>query len=537
MRKVIYIPALILIVLPILSILYKIYFARLSFIPVSLDDIWNIEILISPKQESKYIQLNFPILKNSEDLEVIQSNFDNRSMNLDLERKSYGNLAKWEAENDEGETYDVLQQKPIIYNAKIKLLEIEYPVIEKDNSLNYSAKINKYLSLSQYTKEELLEANRLIKALSFDEKDKTDKSKDIYYFINEEILNTLKSLPLQESMLLSRGSNYNKSRIYTLLSRLAGVPTRTIMGLYLDPNQTEDVEDKFKIQYWNEVYLNNRWFPVLSTTEYFGTKPSNFISLYKNADRISSSFEDVNANFSYRIYAKQVQANSYNFKEYAKEVKESGSFINLISLYGLPINQQSLYRMILLLPLGGLMLSVFRNIIGIPTFGIFTPILLTLFFFESGLIFGLIFFTLIVAFGFFERYILDKLYLLAVPRMSIILTLTILSLVLFSTFTNNFQLLSGIGVNLFPIVITTVFIERFSVMLIEEGSLNTIIAVSGTLFVSIITFGLFLIPNLSIVFFTHPELLLLIVGLLLILGDYKGYRLSELIRFNDLVKV
>ena len=110
MRKVIYIPALILIVLPILSILYKIYFARLSFIPVSLDDIWNIEILISPKQESKYIQLNFPILKNSEDLEVIQSNFDNRSMNLDLERKSYGNLAKWEAENDEGETYDVLQQ-------------------------------------------------------------------------------------------------------------------------------------------------------------------------------------------------------------------------------------------------------------------------------------------------------------------------------------------------------------------------------------------------------------------------------------------
>jgi hypothetical protein len=193
--------------------------------------------------------------------------------------------------------------------------------------------------------------------------------------------------------------------------------------------------------------------------------------------------------------------------------------------------------MILLLPLGGLILSVFRNIIGVPTFGIFTPILLTLFFFESGLAFGLVFFTLIVAFGFFERYILDKLYLLAVPRMSIILTLTVFSLVLFSTFTNSFQLLSGIGINLFPIVITTVFIERFSVMLIEEGSLNTIIAVSGTLFVSITTYLLFLIPNLSIIFFTHPELLLMIVGFLLILGDYKGYRISELIRFKDLVKV
>jgi hypothetical protein len=537
MRKIIYIPASILIAIPLLTIFYKVYFADLSFLPVSLDYIWNIEILISPKQESKYIQLNFPILKSTDDLEVIQSNFDNRSLNLDLEKKSYGNLAKWESENDEGETYDVLQQKPIVYNAKIKLINVDYPIIEKDSTRKYTPKINKYLELNQYSKKELLEANKLIKALSIEDKDKTEKAKYIYYFIHEEILNTLKTLSLEESMLLRKGSSYNKSKLYTLLCRLSGVPTRTIMGIYLDQNQNSEEEDKFKIQYWNEVYLNNRWFPVLTMNEYFGTKPSHYVSLYRNADRISSSFEDSNSNFNYRIYAKQVQANSYNLKEYAKEVKESGTFVNLISLYGLPINQQSLYRMILLLPLGGLILSVFRNIIGVPTFGIFTPILLTLFFFESGLAFGLVFFTLIVAFGFFERYILDKLYLLAVPRMSIILTLTVFSLVLFSTFTNSFQLLSGIGINLFPIVITTVFIERFSVMLIEEGSLNTIIAVSGTLFVSITTYLLFLIPNLSIIFFTHPELLLMIVGFLLILGDYKGYRISELIRFKDLVKV
>lgn len=537
MRKIIYIPASILIAIPLLTIFYKVYFADLSFLPVSLDYIWNIEILISPKQDSKYVQLNFPILKNTDDLEVLESNFENRSLNMDLEKKSYGNLAKWESENDEGEAYDVLQQKPIVYNAKIKLINVDYPIIEKDSTKKYLPKIYKYLELSQYSKKELLEAKKLIKALSIDDKDKTEKAKYIYYFIHEEILHTLKSLSLEESMLLRKGSSYNKSKLYTLLCRLSGIPARTIMGIYLDQNQVSKEEDKFKIQYWNEVYLNNRWFPVLTMNEYFGTKPSHYVSLYRNADRISSYFEDSNSNFSYKIYAKQVQANSYNLKEYAKEVKESGTFVNLISLYGLPINQQSLYRMILLLPLGGLILSVFRNIIGVPTFGIFTPILLTLFFFESGLAFGLVFFTLIVAFGFFERYILDKLYLLAVPRMSIILTLTVFTLVLFSTFTNSFQILSGIGINLFPIVITTVFIERFSVMLIEEGSLNTIIAVSGTLFVSITTYLLFLIPNLSIIFFTHPELLLMLVGFLLILGDYKGYRISELIRFKDLVKV
>jgi len=87
MRKIIYIPASILIAIPLLTIFYKVYFADLSFLPVSLDYIWNIEILISPKQDSKYVQLNFPILKSTDDLEVLDSNFENRSLNMDLEKR------------------------------------------------------------------------------------------------------------------------------------------------------------------------------------------------------------------------------------------------------------------------------------------------------------------------------------------------------------------------------------------------------------------------------------------------------------------
>ncbi|WCL50079.1 7TM domain-containing protein [Leptospira sp. GIMC2001] len=537
MRKNIIITASVFICLPILSILYKVFIVGLSFLPVNLNNVWNIQILIEPKGEAAYQQLSFPVFKDSDEIDLLSSEFDNRSLNLDVDRKNYGYLATWEMDNDSGEVYEVIPDKPIIYNAKIKLHEIEYPPIIEETAKRYPNFAKKYLDKSDFSKEELRTASDINKALSLSEKDKSEKAKLIYYYVNEEILNVGKSMTLSETMVLGRGNSLNKSRMFTLLGRLSDIPTRTVMGIHLDSEVAIENEDKYKIQYWNEIFLNNRWFPVCTTNSHFGTKPSTYASLYKNLNKLRNNFDDNFTGAQYRIYAKQVQANGFNLRDYGKEVKDAGVFVNLFSLYNLPINQQGIFRTILLLPLGALFLSISRNIIGIPTFGIFTPILLTLFFQESGLFFGLSFFSIIVGLGFLERYVLDKLFLLAVPRMSIMLSLTVFSLVLFSTANDEFRILPGIGVTLFPIVITTVFIERFSVMLIEEGALNTGIAVAGTLMIALLTLLMFQIPNLSIAFFTHPELILMIIGFLLFLGDYKGYRLSEIFRFRDLVKL
>ena len=214
---------------------------------------------------------------------------------------------------------------------------------------------------------------------------------------------------------------------------------------------------------------------------------------------------------------------------------KKGSFFGAISLYRLPLPVQNVFSTILLIPLGTLMLCLARNILGVPTFGMFTPILLTVFFRETSLSFGLFFFLAVVAIGCLERYLLDKLYLLAVPRLSIILTLVIILLMVMS-FTGVAEFFGASHIGYFPIVIVTAFIERFSIMMTEDGPMNTFKTLLGTLVISVLTYSLYTISTLEILMFTNPELLFAVIGLLVLIGKYKGYRVSEFIRFRDLIQ-
>jgi hypothetical protein len=88
----------------------------------------------------------------------------------------------------------------------------------------------------------------------------------------------------------------------------------------------------------------------------------------------------------------------------------------------------------------------------------------------------------------------------------------------------------------FPIVIVTLIIERLSIMITEEGMLNTFKTLLGTLLIVLLVYSLYFISALEMFMFTNPELLLTIIGLLILVGKYKGYRLSEFLRFRDLVR-
>lgn len=195
-----------------------------------------------------------------------------------------------------------------------------------------------------------------------------------------------------------------------------------------------------------------------------------------------------------------------------------------------------MFTTILLIPVGTLVLSLARNIIGIPTFGIFTPILLTLFFKETSLGFGTFFFFIVVLIGIGERYVLDKFYLLAVPRLSILLTLIIIFMIGYAVLSADITTISQKHLAFFPIVIVTSNIERLSIMMTEEGLINTLKTLAGTLLIALLGYSLYSITALEMFMFTNPELLLTIIGLLILIGKYKGYRLSEFIRFRDLVK-
>jgi len=89
-------------------------------------------------------------------------------------------------------------------------------------------------------------------------------------------------------------------------------------------------------------------------------------------------------------------------------------------------------------------------------------------------------------------------------------------------------------VGAFPFVIMTMIVERISVSLEEEGWRNTLSRIGTTLLSVYLTYMVVQARSLQTFLLVYPEFLIVILGLLIAVGKYTGYRLTELIRFREL---
>ena len=180
------------------------------------------------------------------------------------------------------------------------------------------------------------------------------------------------------------------------------------------------------------------------------------------------------------------------------------------------------------------MISVLRNVVGFPTFGIFMPVLMALAFRSTGLVYGLGIFGGVVAIGYLLRRGIDRLHLMLVPRLSFLITFVILAFTVSALIGSKFGIREFMAVGLLPFVILSMTIERFFILIEESGAVQALRTAAGSAAVAAITYKILEIDPLQLTFFVYPELLLAIMGLLLLLGNYSGYRLSEILRFKIL---
>jgi hypothetical protein len=208
-----------------------------------------------------------------------------------------------------------------------------------------------------------------------------------------------------------------------------------------------------------------------------------------------------------------------------------------LSLYALRPAEQNLVRFLLLLPLAALLVSVFRTLIGVPTFGTFGPALLGLAFLDlKALRWGLVIFVAMVLVGWWMRRLLDRYQLLMVPRLSILLTLIVLLLVAVIVAASHWGVTATQYVSLFPLVILTHLVERFWTLEAEDSTLASFKTLAGTFVVSL-AISLALAPDaVTTWLFRYPELLGFVLAAQFLLGRYTGYRLTELYRFRDLIE-
>lgn len=204
------------------------------------------------------------------------------------------------------------------------------------------------------------------------------------------------------------------------------------------------------------------------------------------------------------------------------------------SLLQLPVSAQQTYQILLTIPVGAFIILFLRNFIGLVTFGTFMPVLIALAFRETHIIWGVILFVTIVFFGLLVRFYLDHLRLLLVPRLAVILTVVILLMVIISIFCVQLGLENGLSVALFPMVILTMTIERMCIAWDERGPFDAIKSGAGSLIAAIIAYEVMHNAEVEYIFFAFPEFLFILIALILLAGQYRGYRLFELLRFKAL---
>lgn len=524
MKKLIATITTFLIIIPVVMLVYKAKILNLSLIPQMVDDVWNFHLSVRPKGDKT--SFSFPIPKPGPGMKITDERIRSKNFEVFIDTNSDSAVATWSAKT-------AIKQR-VTYSARIDLNPVVFKNIPKDYTENYPKGLNQYLKLPVLLAEDEDAIKILESAILEGNEDKTSIVRKIYYYVQEEIQRNINIKTIHETLSTGKGSPLIKAKLFNFMVRRKGIPSRITVQIRMPEANEETEKKRRRFTFANEVFLNNKWVPVDTNRGYFGERPDVYMVIHHNYEEVERIISKKNV--SYSIEAERARINKYNRAEFKKEVIKTDSLFSKFSLYRLPLPLQTMFQTILLIPLGTLVLALARNIIGIPTFGIFTPILLTLFFKETSFSFGMIFFGVVVLIGIGERYVLDKFHLLAVPRMSIMLIMVILLMLGYSFFTTDVAFMSQKHLAFFPIVIVTTNIERLSIMMAEEGLVNTCKTLFGTLIIAILGYLLYTIHALEMFMFTNPELLFTIIGLQVLVGKYKGYRLSEFLRFRDLVR-
>jgi len=190
--------------------------------------------------------------------------------------------------------------------------------------------------------------------------------------------------------------------------------------------------------------------------------------------------------------------------------------------------------LLLLLPLIATLVSVLHYMGGFSGYGIFMPTMIAITFLATGIFGGLLLFAMILGVSLLGNLILRKFKLHFWPSRAISLlfiSLATFGLMIFSSF---FSLIDIRQISIFPVLFMILLSEEFTRTHLAKSrneakklTVGTIVlAISGAI---VMNFGWF-----HEIVLKYPELIVVLVLVInLLVGNYKGMRFSEIARFKD----
>ena len=341
----------------------------------------------------------------------------------------------------------------------------------------------------------------------------------LYAFVRHEMRPGRADDPLLV-LRLGEGSREGRERLLATLLRAAGIPSRMVRGLELDEADTRE-------RVWCEAYVGGRWWPMSAAERFFGSLPRNFLAMGPGRGPIVEGTSIESLEVSYESILERLSA-----QEVATLMRPPTGPLAWLSLHRLPAGTQSALRVLLLMPLGALLLAILRNVVGVPSYGTFMPMLIALAMRGTGLSMGLLLVGIVLGVGVVGRLVITRLRLLLVPRLSVLLSFVVLTVALLGLLGLEYEDRNFYQGILFPIVILTMLVERFAITLEEEGWPEALQRAFWSIVIAVAVYPVFRSEALEMLFLSYPELVLVVLGLLVWLGAYTGYRLTELVRFR-----
>ena len=316
-----------------------------------------------------------------------------------------------------------------------------------------------------------------------------------------------------------------KSRLLVALARNLGYPARIKGGIIL----TES--NKRTSHAWMEIFINGQWVAFDALNGHFAFLPANYLELYEGDQFLVTHTQGIQFDYSYEIQKEESLP-------LLNEETENAKTVQSLSLWGLvktkSISKHHLF-LLLMLPLGGLLVAVLRNVIGIRTFGVFLPVLIAFSLLETGFTMGMGLFLFLILFVGVMARPFDTMGLLHTPKLVISLTLMVLVMTV-GNYLGITLKISWLGsLTVFPTIILTISAERFTQLIVEDGFQKATSTLFQTLLAVTVCFLLFSVKGLDSILILFPEALLIVIICSMILGRYVGLRWTELLRFQPLL--
>jgi hypothetical protein len=212
---------------------------------------------------------------------------------------------------------------------------------------------------------------------------------------------------------------------------------------------------------------------------------------------------------------------------------DNWSLWSFLDLTRTPTQTQAILSFLLLIPVGLLITALAGSVVGIQTIGTFSPTLLALSQARSDWRIGTVIFIITFGLGSFCRMLLMRFKLSTVSRRSVIGTFVVSSLVIIISFSHSYGLAPTARHVLLPVAVMTIMIDRFFTILQTKGNRTALTVLANSVIIAVCCFMVFAYTPMGKVLLNFPELELLIMALLILVGRYSGRSLLDTLGFQN----